>query len=385
MLIKLLILKKHKMRSLVLSILTFILVFTSCMDKDEFSCTLTVLNTTEVSTSNPKENIGMITEVLFPVEDSNHQVIGAYPFRSNWSLGDDTDASIFVKNTSGAKIFHSQSNYFWDYGSSKLNKLNKYKGNHITALRTIETLIKEDFIPYADSLNIKLINQYEIPELVLQHEKHDALYISLPKPKENTIKVIATEWLSDNGIKSIVVIKHHSKVYENETIWGYTRYIMDAPVKVYESAKSSFLNSLSNYKVCYQYILEENKKMSENLSDIAWEQTCPYFTKKERLYAIWKEQERTGSSLYQTMDGYIAHLNSKGFLIDMDPSDICNLTAIYKKEEDTKRYLDSLYFKNPGLISNPPEREYEDYSSWSELEDLYKRFNKYYLNHFKKK
>lgn len=352
------------MRHLVLLILTFILAFTSCKGKYETSDENVDLYAADLTSPNFKGNAKTPTQEYYPIGSENHPVIGAFPFPSDWSLGDDADFSIFVKNPSGVKIFKIQSYYFRDYRSSKLNKEHKIFGN-AAAFKTIETLIKKDFIPFADSLNIRLTHQYEIPELAELYRKNASLNFSLNKPKEVTFKVIATEWLNKESIKSIVVIVHHSKIYVHETIWGYTLHTMEVPEVHFEAAKDIFLYSLKNYKTCYQHIYEENKKAYLYLRN---DNSCRYFTMKERqerFNAISDEKYRTG--MYsKNFDEYLDFLKSKEFITDMDPQDICNLGVFYKKEEATKRYTDSLYTS----YSSPYDpSENNDYEGWTQISD----------------
>ncbi len=353
------------MRPLVLSILTIILAFTSCKGKYNTSDEIADLYTNDTTTYSKfyKDLTGIPTLEYCPIRNDKYEVIGAFPFPSDWYLGDNEDFSVLIQHPSGAKVFKSQSNYFRDYRSSKLNKKNKDKGIQTAALKTIETLIKEDFMPFADSLNIKLTHQFEIPELAVKYKNTAELYISLDRPKENTFKVIATEWLNDQGIKSIVVIKHQTEVYEEQTVWRYTLYTMEAPEVHFETSKETFLYSLKNYKTCYQHIYEFNKIDR----GIPRDNSCVYYSmkqRKERQDAILKEAKRTGMYL-QYFDGYLEYLKSKGFLTDMDTMDICNLIAFNKNEKDKKRYADSLWTSSSQYIPS----ENPDYEGWTEISD----------------
>ncbi|WP_178989421.1 hypothetical protein [Winogradskyella schleiferi] len=323
-------------------ITTFILAFTSC--KGEYISNsaedLAELYETD-ATSNRNHDYELTEPTLkyYPILDDKQEVVGAYPFPADWILNTAAD-SIYIQSPLGAKVFKNYSNYFWDYRSSELN--NKYKTQiNTAAYKTIETLLKEDFRPYADSLNIKLTHQFEIPEVAKLYKDISSLYYSINKPKEDTFKALATEWLDEKGIKSVVVIVHHSQIFENETLWGYTLHTLEAPEAYFELTKKTFLYSLKNYKTCYNNIYEANKLNT----NIPYNNTCRYYTIKERQEqreAINKEKLRTGM-FSKNLDEYLEFLRSKGFLTIKDSNDVCNLTTYYKNEEDRKHHLDSIY------------------------------------------
>jgi len=353
-------------------ILTFILAFTSC--KGEYNSS-TADHFAELQEKDQRIKDTTTLE-YYPVFDDKQQVIGAYPFPSDWYLADKANDSLFIQNALGAKVFKTKGEYFTDFRSSKLNKENKTWTN-AAPLKTIKTIIKEKFIPFADSLNIELTNQFEIPELEEILNKNSSLYYTLIKPEENTFKVIATEWLDNKGIKSIVVITYNSQVFENETIWGYSIDIMEVPVAYFDTSKETFLYGLKNYKNCFQHIYDQNKINSR----INYDYTSVHYTIKERQArneAKNKEKQRTGMHS-KNIDEYLEFLTSKGFLTDMATTDICNLKAYYKKEkeaeENIKHYRENIHF-DP--YPNNPEKYIDwNYKNPNEIDPIWDESNTY--------
>ena len=351
----------HNMRFLTFLIL-IMLAFTTCKGKHTTSDEITDLT----PQYQDNENLSATpTLKYFPIHDDKHQVIGAFPYPKDWFSGDKSEASVFAQNPNGSKVFLPLSYYATDYKSEKSNKEYSEMGLNTAAYKTVEMIIQNDFTTYADSLNFNLKNTYELPELAEIHKKNELLYASFNKPKEEIIRVVATEWLNDKNIKSLVVLKHHTKTYATQTIWGFTIYTMEAPEIYFDISKETFLNSLNNYKTCYQFIFEENKKTLTLKS--SYKQTSQYFTPKQKQAkqeAIWKERKRTETYQTNTFEDYLKHLKAKGFITDTDPSDICNLTAYYEQEKDTKHYIESLYTSDS---SSYDPKENNDYENWSEL------------------
>jgi len=319
---------------LIISILSF--AITSCDRKtfeSERDFSMAQLASEKNIDRNLIENDDLLKTKYFPIPFGSEENHLLFPFPSNWHLKDLYDPYVAIQSPDDIKVFTPIVLNFSQYRDESQNRDLKKWGASIAAVKDLNTYISEELIPLADSLNVQLINRFELAKGESVVQLHDALTISTFKPDTTIIKKIAVEGLNSNGIRSLIIIEHYVKKYETLDSWGVILYSMEASASQYDHAKSLFIESINNVQPCYLKIFDQNKSAIYAITNNRTAQYFPPEQERKRQEAISAEQKRTGTYQYDSFETYIARLKERGIYTNDNVLEACGKIHISKSEK----------------------------------------------------
>lgn len=254
-----------------LSLLLLSSVFTSCQNhKGE----KTVQNTSadpEYNSENKDENYqadndetesqqnaqGTELKYFVTTDTNNGLVISGVPFPATWKKENGGEYS--YTGPGKIKVYAEKGSTFMFSNDAQINQMNQQSGMQIQNPKTIDQVIEEGFMPYANSINRKLIRKYPIPQLASFDKRFDdQLYKAMPSQK--TFNVMGIEWQDPDGTKFLTVL-HHIVAYDQTSgYWSIQYSVLETPENKFEETKKQYLNGLLNQQINPQWIAAVNQK-----------------------------------------------------------------------------------------------------------------------------
>lgn len=353
------------MKSILIVIISICFALTGCERKisktgDGFKI---AQMTSEEQNNSTLQNVKPMTETrYFPLAFGSEESHLLFPFPSNWKMPDQSYSNVAIEGPHGIKVFQPvQLNHFHYKNESQNNNIRNL-GYSIAPVSEIDSFISDRIQPVLDSADIQIINKFELTDGRSIIETYEALLISALKSEATITRKVAIEGVNTEGIRSLIVIEHYIKKFDDMTSWGAILHSMEAPALKYNEAKTIFLKSVYNFQPCFQEIFYHNKT---EIWAVTNNQTAQYFTpkqEKERRARIRAEEDRTGNYEYDTFEKYIERLQKRGIHIDQLAVEASReIHASVEKENEHKKYIDD-YLYDPQDSTNVNEHKYVPYN-----------------------
>lgn len=206
----------------------------------------------EVNQSNKKP----VSKIIFnEIKDTKRNMpLGYFPLPHDWKLKDQADSNgAYVFGPNNTKIFLPKFNEFVYSQLPGFNQMVAQMGQQIKPLQSTEQIIKNDFVPLFAKEGAKLIKQYKVPQLKAFDENYEQ-FVFKPVPMQKTFDVLATEWVSKDNKRAILIIRQYITYTQEACNWGYTLNMMETSNTNFEYAKTKYLYALENTKYNPQWL-----------------------------------------------------------------------------------------------------------------------------------
>ncbi len=132
-------------------------------------------------------------------------------------------------------------------------------GMQVQFPKTIDQVIKEGFMEYANKINRKLVGKYPLPQIAAWDKQFDdQLYKSMPSQK--SFNVMGLEWRDPDGTSFLTVLHHFVSYDQYGGYWGINYSILETSEKDFEQAKNIYLNGLLNQQINPQWLQAVNQQ-----------------------------------------------------------------------------------------------------------------------------
>ena len=191
------------------------------------------------------------------IDSQNGMVMSRIPFPSSWQKQSKGEYNYTGPN--GIKILGDRSAMYMFSNDQQMNNMYEQSGMAVQFPKSIDQVINESFMDYANKINRKLIKKYPIPQLAAWDKQFDdQLYKSMPSQK--TFNVMGLEWRDPDG-KLFLTILHHFVSYDNYGgYWGITYTVLESSENAFKKAKRQYINGLINQQINPQWIQASNQK-----------------------------------------------------------------------------------------------------------------------------
>ncbi|WP_396600335.1 hypothetical protein [Algibacter sp. R77976] len=170
------------------------------------------------------------------------------PLPSDWVLKNKPDsegAQIFGPNDT--KVFQTKINEFVYSQLPGYNQMSLEMGKQIKPLQSTEQITKQVLVPLAAKEGAKLTKQYKVPQLKAFDENYEQ-FVFKPLPMQKTFDALATEWVSKDNKRAIIIIRQYITYTQEACYWGYTLNMMETSDANFEIAKTRYFYALENTK-----------------------------------------------------------------------------------------------------------------------------------------
>lgn len=311
------------------------------------------------------------------VDSRNGMIMSRIPLPSTWKKQTKGDYSYIGPN--GVKIYRERTSMFMFSNDQQTNNIYQQSGVPIQFPKSVDQVINEHFISYADKINRKLVKQYPIPQIARWDKQHDdQLYKSMPSQK--TFNVMGLEWQDPDGTKFLTVL-HHFVSYDNYGgYWGLIYTILEAPEIAFEKAKRQYINGLLNKQTNPQWIQMNN----QNDMQIAQQSNADHQARMAGIKAMGDQGTANHNARMAAMDQNMESWRANQAADDRSHNRVIdnirgetnvsssNTGTTYKVETGAKQYWineHGEYIKSDNSFYNPNMDKTINNQTWIEYEE----------------
>ncbi|WP_026754473.1 hypothetical protein [Sediminibacter sp. Hel_I_10] len=210
------------------------------------------------NSKNPISETGLKTYTI--MNSQFKMVYGIMPIPKSWKEVNNRKKNVLFEGPNGVKVYGELFKSFYYSNNSQMNAYAQQRGSEVKPPKSVERIINEEFKPFLAPKNIKLTNQFELPQIANDDkQRNDAMFKSTPENKQ--FQCIATEWEDHEGNKSIIIIRYFTNQYTaiGGMDWGYTVNVLDAPEPYYEQAKKDYIRAISEIQVNPNWLQTNNQ------------------------------------------------------------------------------------------------------------------------------
>lgn len=210
----------------------------------------------QVDISNVQLNKHQEAKIIFhEINDpKRNMVMGYLPLPNNWKIKEHIgNDNIIATGPNNIKVYGEKVENFVFSQLSGFNQMMANMGHQIKPLRSVEQLIKEEFVPLFSNDGLKLLKLYPLPKQKAYDENYEQ-FVFKPVPMQKTFNVMATEWEDSLGNMTLFVLRQYIIYTQEGCYWGYKASGLEAPKSQFETAKNNYLYTLANSKYSPQWL-----------------------------------------------------------------------------------------------------------------------------------
>ena len=311
------------------------------------------------------------------IDSRNGMVMSSIPFPAEWKK--ETDGEYEFIGPNGIKVYKERGGAFMFSNDAQMNQIYQQNGMPIQFPKSIDQVVNENFMDYANNINRKLVRKYPMPQFAAWDKQHDdKLYTSMPSQK--TFTVYGLEWQDPDG-KMFLTVLHHFVSYDQAGgYWGVNYSVLETPGEIFQATKKQYLNGLLNQQTNPQWVQARNYREQQTaIASNAAHQDRMNNIKAIGASGTARHNERM-SAMDQNMESWRANQaagdRSHGQFIDYindntnvrDP----NSGQTYKVEAGANQYWvndQGEYIKSDNSIYNPNMDNNTNNQNWTEYEE----------------
>ncbi len=187
--------------------------------------------------------------IFHKIDDTQrNMVMGYQPMPSDWKYLDKQDKDgVYIKGPNNVKVFMPKFDFFVYSQLPGYNQMSSEMGQQVKPLKSVEQLVKEEFVPLFGKEGARLLKQYHLPKLKAYDENYDQLMFK-SVPQQKSFEAYATEWEAKDDNKFLFIIRQNITYTQEACYWGYTLNALESPKQYFETAKNNYLYTLENTK-----------------------------------------------------------------------------------------------------------------------------------------
>ncbi len=191
------------------------------------------------------------------IDSRNGIVMSRIPLPSSWQKQNGGD--YLYTGPNGIKIHGERGGSFIFSKDPQMNQMYQQSGMQVQLPKSIEQVINEGFMEYADKINRKLVRKYPMPQIAAWDKQFDdQLYKSMPSQK--TFTVMGLEWRDPDGTSFLTILHHFVSYDQYGGYWGITYSVLEASKGAFDQAKTQYINGLLNQQINPQWLQAVNQK-----------------------------------------------------------------------------------------------------------------------------
>lgn len=311
------------------------------------------------------------------IDSRNGIVMSRIPLPSSWQKQNGGD--YLYTGPNGIKIHGERGGSFIFSKDPQMNQMYQQSGMQVQLPKSIEQVINEGFMEYADKINRKLVRKYPMPQIAAWDKQFDdQLYKSMPSQK--TFTVMGLEWRDPDGTSFLTILHHFVSYDQYGGYWGITYSVLEASEGAFDQAKTQYINGLLNQQINPQWLQAVNQKDMQiaqqsnaahqqrmaNIKSFGDQNTARFndrMAAMDQNMASWRANQAASDRNQEQFVDYIY-----GYTNVSDP----NTGQTYKVEAEANQYWmnnQGEYIKSDNSLYNPNLDQNINNQTWTEYEE----------------
>ncbi len=311
------------------------------------------------------------------IDSRNGMVMSRIPFPSDWKK--EIGGEYAYTGPNGIKIYNERGGSFMFSNNQQTNQMYQQNGMQVQFPKSIDQVINEGFMDYANKINRKLVRKYPLPQFAVWDKKFDdQLYKSMPSQK--TFTVYGLEWRDPDGKMFLTVLHHYVSYDQSGGYWGIIYSVLETPGEIFESTKNQFINGLLNQQTNPQWVQAMNQQDQQNavasnsahqgrMNDIKAFGVNNTARHNERMAAMdknmetWKSNQAAGD---RNQEQFLDYVNDRTNVVDP------NTGQTYKVDAGANQYWmnnQGEYIKSDNSNYNPNQDDNINNQTWTEYQE----------------
>jgi len=180
----------------------------------------------------------------------------------------------------------------------------------------LQAIMQQNIIPSIQQQGGTLIKQYELREIAQRSQQ--MLQRTFNRTQLQAFDVVASEWNQPNGSKSLILVTRMvSHMPGGASTWGVGVKELEAPARVFESAKETYLYAQANWQVDQNTAMAHKAKMQQMERESAQRLASSAAAHNARM--------RSNEAAFQATQR--AHTSSSNAILDMGMEGYQNRSA----------------------------------------------------------
>lgn len=367
-----------------LSLLIICSLFTSCLNatqekqnSDEKAPNYSNDENMHPPNSNNTTAKGPAIQYFNTVDSRNGMVMSRIPFPSDWKKENGGEYAFTGPN--GIKVYNERGGSFMFSNDPATNQMYQQSGMQVQFPKSIDQVVEEGFMDYANKISRKLVRKYPIPQIAAWDKQFDdKLYKAMPSQK--TFTVYGLEWRDPDGKMFLTVLHHYVSYDQAGGYWGIIYSVLETPGELFESTKKQFLNGLLNQQTNPQWVqtmnqqdqqaaVASNASHQDRMNDIKAFGTNNTARHNERMAAMdqnmesWRANQTAGD---RNQEQFLDYVNERTNVVDP------NTGQTYKVDAGSKQYWvndQGEYIKSDNSQYDPNRDDNINNQTWTEYEE----------------
>ncbi|MBK5213551.1 MAG: hypothetical protein JJE55_07825 [Flavobacteriaceae bacterium] len=299
------------------------------------------------------------------------------PFPSNWKK--ETGGDYMFTGPNGIKVHNERGGSFMFSNDPQMNQMYQQSGMQVQFPKSIDQVINEGFMEYANKINRKLVKKYPLPQFAAWDKQFDdKLYKSMPSQK--TFTVYGLEWRDPDGKMFLTVVHHFVSYDQMGGYWGISYSVLETPGEIFEATKKQFMNGLLNQQTNPQWVQavnqqDQQKAIASNaahqgrmndISAFGANNTARYNARMAAMdqnMESWRANQAAGD---RNQEQFLDYVNERTNVVDP------NTGQVYKVDAGADQYWmnnNGEYIKSDNSNYNPNQDDNINNQTWTEYEE----------------
>ena len=311
------------------------------------------------------------------IDSRNGIVMSRIPLPSSWQKQNGGD--YLYTGPNGIKIHGERGGSFIFSKDPQMTQMYQQSGMQVQLPKSIEQVINEGFMEYADKINRKLVRKYPMPQIAAWDKQFDdQLYKSMPSQK--TFTVMGLEWRDPDGTSFLTILHHFVSYDQYGGYWGITYSVLEASEGAFDQAKTQYINGLLNQQINPQWLQAVNQKDMQ----IAQQSNAAHQQRMANIKSFGDQNTARFNDRMAAMDQNMASWRANQAASDRNQEQFVdyiygntnvsdpNTGQTYKVEAGANQYWmnnQGEYIKSDNSLYNPNLDQNINNQTWTEYEE----------------
>lgn len=195
-----------------------------------------------------------------PIKDKETGQAMLYsPLPKSWKINPNPNAPIQVTAPNNVTIKKTEFHQFAYAKDAFRQQTIQKMGKQVAAPQSLEQILQQQIVPSAQSQGYRLTNKYDMP--AYRNKLNQFMGQMYDMGSAIQISVMGTEWESNNGKKSFIVLVRNFRTDGQFILWQLHTTELEAPASAFEQAKNAWVYSLENSQFNPQWVQATNQKL----------------------------------------------------------------------------------------------------------------------------
>ncbi|MAB56087.1 MAG: hypothetical protein CL524_00910 [Aequorivita sp.] len=311
------------------------------------------------------------------IDSRNGIVMSRIPLPSSWQKQNGGD--YLYTGPNGIKIHGERGGSFIFSKDPQMTQMYQQSGMQVQLPKSIEQVINEGFMEYANKINRKLVRKYPMPQIAAWDKQFDdQLYKSMPSQK--TFTVMGLEWRDPDGTSFLTILHHFVSYDQYGGYWGITYSVLEASEGAFDQAKTQYINGLLNQQINPQWLQAVNQKDMQ----IAQQSNAAHQQRMANIKSFGDQNTARFNDRMAAMDQNMASWRANQAASDRNQEQFVdyiygntnvsdpNTGQTYKVEAGANQYWmnnQGEYIKSDNSLYNPNLDQNINNQTWTEYEE----------------